>query len=200
MFGLGGPFSDAAMRNATTAGNTASGFGAQGSTISANLLPFLTRQLNNPTGFTQAQRGNMLTAAEAGTGGSTAGLQTEANLMTARNRNPAGMAGALAEAARQKDKANASTAEGIEANNANVQQQQQQSAEQGLSNLYGQDTSAQLKAMGLQNDDLKTAADTYGKGSWMNDLSTIASGVGKIGSSFFPGGMAGKVFGGLAKV
>jgi len=200
MFGLGGPFSNAAMRNSTTAGNVGAGYGSTASTVNANLLPFLTRNLNSPTGFTQAQRGNMLTAAEAGTGGSTAGITTEANLMAARNRNPAALSGALAEAARQKDKANAGVAEGIEAKNADVQMQQQQNAEEGLQKLGATDTDAQLKAMGLQNDDLKTAADTYGKGSWLSDLSSIVGTAGKIGSSFFPGGMAGKVFGGLAKV
>jgi len=44
--------------------------------------------------------------------------------------------------------------------------------------MYGQDTSAQLKAMGLQNDDLKTAADTYGTGNWANDLNGLSNGIG----------------------
>ena len=73
--------------------------GSQASTISSTLLPFLTRQLTNPQGYTQQQTGAMLDAAEAGTGGATAGLTTEANLAAARNRN-SGFSGALDQAAR----------------------------------------------------------------------------------------------------
>jgi hypothetical protein len=200
MFGLQGGISSAAQRNATTAGDIGAGYGADAGVVNANLLPFLTRQLNNPTGYTQAQRGNMLTAAEAGSGGSNAGLNTEAALATARSRNPGSISGGLAEAARQKDKANASTAEGIEANNANVQQQQQQSAAEGLGRMYGQDTDAQLKAMGLQNEDLNTAASTYGTGSWLQGLNQIAGTglkLGAMGAGFGIPGMQG--FSGLLK-
>lgn len=200
MFGMQGGISSSAQRNANTAGNVASGYGANGSTVNAQLLPFLTRELNNPTGFTQAQRGDMLTSAMSGAGGTTAGLQTQAGLEAARSRNPAAMSGALEEVARERDKANAGAAEGIEAKNADVQQAQQQNAAQGLGNLYGQDTNAQLKAMGLQNEDLNTAASTYGTGSWASDLGNLVGTVGKVGSAFFPTGQAGKVFSGLAKV
>jgi hypothetical protein len=200
MFGLGGPGYQAGLNAANTASTTGAGYGANASNINSQLLPFLTRQLNSPQGFTQQQQGAMLGQAEAGAGGSTAGLATEANLAAARNRNSGGFSGALDEAARQKDKALAGTSEGIATQNANLQQEQQQAAAQGLSKLSGQDTDAQLKAMGLIPSDINASTSAYGKGDWLGDLTRTIGGVGSIGASFFPGGQAGQIFSGLAKV
>jgi hypothetical protein len=180
MFGMQGSISSDAQNNSRTAGNVASGYGSNASTINSQLLPFLTRELNSPQGYTQQQTGAQLNAAEAGEGGATAGLTTEANLASARNRNSGGFSGALDEAARTQAKNLSNTSSNIAAKSADLAQQNQQSAASGLSNMYGTDTSAQLKAMGLQNDDLKTAASTYGTGNWMNDLSGLASGIGSV--------------------
>ena len=166
MFGLQGGISQQAQQNAANAGNTASGYGANASTVNSQLLPFLTRELNNPQGYSQQQQGAMLNQAEAGAGGATAGLNTEANLASARNRNSGGFSGALDEAARDKGKTLSGISSGIASQNANLQQQNQQAAASGLSNMYGQDTGAQLKAMGLQNDDLNTANTAYNTGNW----------------------------------
>ena len=104
MFGMQGPISQQAQGAATTAGNVGAGYGANASTVNSQLLPFLTRELNAPQGYTQQQTGSMLNQAEAGAGGATAGLNTEANLASARNRNSGGFSGALDEAARDKGK------------------------------------------------------------------------------------------------
>lgn len=178
MFGMQGSISSSAQRNAGTAGDVGAGYGSDASNINAQLMPFLTRELNAPQGYTQQQTGSMLNQAEAGAGGATAGLTTEANLASARNRNSGGFSGALDEAARTQAKNLSSTSSGIASKNAELEQQKQQQAASGLSNMYGQDTSAQLKAMGLQNDDLKTAADTYGTGNWANDLDGLSKGIG----------------------
>lgn len=197
MFGMQGAISSAAQRNAGVAGDTAAGFGSTAAGINANLLPFLTRELNNPTGYTQQQTGAQLNAAEAGAGGSTAGLTTEANLAAARNRNSGGFSGALDEAAREKAKALSGISSGIAAKSADLAQQKQQQAANGLSNMYGTDTNAQLKAMGLQNEDLKTAASTYGTGSWMSDLTNLTKGIGSIAGTAAGFGIPG--MGGFAK-
>ena len=192
MFGMQGSISSSAQRNAGTAGDVGAGYGSGASNINAQLMPFLTRELNNPQGYTQQQTGSMLNAAEAGAGGATAGLNTEANLASARNRNSGGFSGALDEAAREKMKTLSNTSSGIAAQDANLQQQHQQSAATGLSNMYGQDTSAQLKAMGLQNEDLKTAADTYNTGNWVQGLQGISQG---IGAGVKIAGQVGQLFG-----
>lgn len=180
MFGLGGPGYKAGLGAANTAGAVGAGYGSQSAGINANLLPFLTRELQNPEGYSQQQMGSMLGAAEGGAGGATAGINTEANLESARNRNSGGFSGALDEAARQKDKALAGTSEGIAANNANLQEQQKQSAASGLQSLEGLDTGAQLKAMGLVPEDIDAASNAYGKGDWMSGLNSITSGIGGI--------------------
>lgn len=159
MFGFGSGLGAIGKNAANTATNTGAGYGADASNVNAQLLPFLTRELNNPMGYSQQQRGAMLGAAEGGAGGATAGLTTEANLASARNRNSGGFSGALDDAARQKDKALAGTGEGIEAQNANLQQEQQQNAATGLSKIQGMDTQAQLQAMGLVPKDIQASVE-----------------------------------------
>lgn len=177
MFGLGSP--QTAATAATTAGNVGAGYGAGAAGVNSQLLPFLTRELNNPQGYTQQQQGAMLGAAEGGAGGSTAGLTTEANLASARNRNSGGFSGALDDAARQKDKALAGSSEGIAANDANLEQSQQQSAASGLSNMENMDTNAQLKAMGLIPEDVNAQANmNKNPDNWSTQLQSLNKGVG----------------------
>lgn len=178
MFGT----SNAGYDAAKTAGNVGAGYGANAATASSALMPFLTRELSNPQGFTQQQMGAQLGAAEAGAGGSTAGLTTEANLASARNRNSGGFSGALDQAAREKDKALAGTSEGIAANNADLQQKQQQAAASGLANEQGMDQNAQLKAMGLVPEDLKAQSDLNQTSGWANQLGGLLKDAGGIAS------------------
>lgn len=180
MFGLGGPGYKAGLDAAKTAGNVGAGYGGDASTINSQLLPFLTRELNSPQGYSQQQKGSMLAAQEAGAGGATSGLTTEANLAAARNRNSGSLSGAIADASRQKDKALASGAEGIEANNAQLQEQQKQSAASGLANMQGMDVNAQLKAMGLIPEDLNASTNAYGKGDWLSSLNGITGAIGGV--------------------
>lgn len=178
MFGLGGPGYQQALNAGNTATSVGAGYGAGAAGVNSNLFPFLTRELNSPQGFTQQQQGSMLDAAEGGAGGSTAGLTTEANLASARNRNGGGFSGALDEAARDKDKALAGSSEGIAAKSANLQQDQQQSAASGLANMQGMDQNAQLKAMGLVPEDVDASTKAYGTGDWASNLQQLSKGVG----------------------
>lgn len=157
MFGFGSGLGTIGKNAANTAADTGAQYGSDAAVVNAQLMPFLTRELNNPEGFTQQQTGAMLNQAEAGAGGSTAGLTTEANLASARNRNSGGFSGALDQAARERDKAVSGVSSGIASKNAMLQQEQKQNAAQGLGSLYGMDTSAQLKAMGLVPEDIKAA-------------------------------------------
>jgi hypothetical protein len=182
MFGT----SSAGYNAATTAGNVGAGYGAGAAGVNSQLLPFLTRELNNPQGYTQQQQGAMLDAAEGGAGGSTAGLTTEANLASARDRNSGGFSGALDDAARQKDKALAGASEGIAAKSAGLQNEQQQAAAGGLAGMQSLDTNAQLKSMGLVPEDLNAQAN-LNKTNWASDLGELvgdASGIAKLGAGF----------------
>ena len=180
MFGLGGPGYQQGLDAAKTATNVGAGYGTNAATVNSTLLPFLTRELNNPQGFTQQQTGAMLGAAEGGAGGSTAGLTTEANLASARARNSGGFSGALDQAARERDKTLAGTSEGIAANDAELQQKQQQAAASGLAQQQGMDQSAQLRAMGLVPQDIDASTKAYGTGDWASDLGRLTGTVGGI--------------------
>lgn len=153
-----------ALGAGTTATNTGANYGAQAAGINSTLTPFLTRQLNNPMGFTPQQQTSQLSSAMAGSGGTNAGIATEAGLNAARTRNSGGENAILDQASRNMGKQNASASEGIASNNANLQQRQQQQAAEGLSSIGQTDTSAQLKAMGLVPEDINaaTGADQTG--------------------------------------
>jgi hypothetical protein len=188
MFGLQGAISQQAQNAATTASNVGAEYGQDAANASSQLNPFLTRELNNPQGFTQQQTGAMEGAAEAGQGGATAGLNTEADLASARDRNSGGFSGALDAAQRQSGQQLAKTSEGIAANDANLQQTQQQEAAKGLAGEQGMDQSAQLQSMGLVPQDVNAATKAYGTGDWASDLKNLGGGVnaglGILGSVF----------------
>lgn len=194
MFGFGSGLGSVAKNAATTAGSTGAQYGSEANAINAQLMPFLTRELNNPEGYTQQQLGSQLNAAEAGAGGSTAGINTEANLAAGR-RNSGDTSGALDAAARERDKALSGVSSGIAANNAQLQQSQKQAAASGLQNMYGTDTNAQLKAMGLIAPDVEAGA-TANSAPWnalggfiknLGGLSGIGSFMGKMGIPGFGG-------------
>ena len=68
----------------------------------------------------------------------------------------------------------------IASKNAGLKNEQQQFAQKSLQGLYGTDTDAMLKAMGLVPQDIQAqaAADKTG---WVQDLSGIMSSLGQLG-------------------
>ena len=63
------------------------------------------------------------------------------------------------QAAREQGKTVSGISTGIASKSADLAQQHQQAAASVLGNMYGQDTSAQLKAMGLVPEDVKAGAE-----------------------------------------
>ena len=165
-----------ALQAGQTAGVQAGQYGANAAAVNANLAPYLTRQLNNPAGMSQRDIGAQLTNALAGAGGTTSALSGAATRMGGMTRNPVGFAGALDSAARSRDKAAASTAEGVEANNADVKLKQQSQAAQGLGSLYGMDTHAQMGESEQQAGDINSAVGAD-KTGWFQRMQAILSDV-----------------------
>lgn len=162
-----------AANAAQTAGNVGAGYGADASSVGAQLFPYLTRQLNNPSGYSQQDIGAQLTNALAGAGGATSGLTGAASKNAATTRNPVGFSAALDAMARSRDKAAAGVSSGIAAKNADVKLKQQEEAAQGLSGLYGMDTRAQLESMGQIAPDVNAQVNA-GKSGWLqNSLDII---------------------------
>lgn len=153
---------------ATTAADTGANEGAAANGISANLTPFLTQELTHPQGYSQQDLTQQLNAGEAGAGGTTSGITGQAALQGARNRNPAGFTGALDSAARDRTKAAAATSEDIAAKDADVKQQQQQAGAKGLAGMYGEDTDAMLKSMGMVAPDVNSEVNAS-KTGWLQD-------------------------------
>ena len=162
---------------ANTAGTTAGQYGATASGIAANLVPALTRQMNNPQGFSQRDTTAQLAAAQAGTGGATAGLTGAADKNGAVTRNPMGFSAALDAAARQRDKGNAMAGEKVAANNANVKIGQQQDAQKGLEGLYGTAGKLQTESASNQTADILAQLKAKQQG-WIQNWDEINKDIG----------------------
>lgn len=171
----------AANTAAGTAGNTAAGLNASAGAIGGTLNPFLTNETLHPQGYSQQDLTSQLAASEAGAGGAAGGLTGEAQLQAARTRNSSGFTGALDEASRQREKAAASTSEGIAANDADVKLKQQQEGAQGLQGLYGTDQDAALKSMGIQTGDINAGVEA-GKSGWLQNATGVISALNGAGT------------------
>ena len=177
-----------AQQAGTTAATTAGNYGAQAGGIGASLVPQLTRQMDNPQGYSQRDVGAQLTAGLAGAGGATAGLTGAAQKMGADTRNPMGFSSALDAAAMQRDKAAAGVGERVASNNADVKLKQQQEAEQGLSGLYGMDTRAQTENAGQVAPDINAQVNA-GKSGWLQNGEGMLDTAGGIFKDLYPKGM-----------
>lgn len=176
-----------ATQGAAQAGTTASGYGSTASGIGSTVIPTLTRDVNNPTGFTPTEKNNMLTAVQQGAGGATAGVTGEAGLAANRTRNSSALSSVLDQAARTKQQALSSGNLSVENADAKLAQQKRAAALGGLQGLYGTDVGAQLKSMGIQDQDLNTAISA-GNSGWLQNTMGVVGGLSKA---------AGDVAGGL---
>lgn len=150
------------------ASNTSSRLGAEASGIGANVTPYLTQQMLHPQGYSQQDTSSMLAAGMGAAGGANSSLVGQANQQAAVSRNSGGFQSALDDAARQRSKAEASTAEGIASNNANLKQTQQQEAAKGLEGMYNTDTSGMLEASGQEANDVN-AETNASKTGWLQN-------------------------------
>lgn len=167
---------------ADTSGSTAAGYGSGAADISSVLTPFLTRELNNPGGFSQQDQTQMLSAAEGGAGGLAGGLATKANERAAATGNASGAGASLDDIAREREKAAAGASEGIATKNAETKIGQQEQAASGLKGLYGTDVSAQLGAMGVQNSNIGQEVNA-GSHGWFQNMTNLIAAINKGGRS-----------------
>jgi hypothetical protein len=165
----------AAGNAATTAQQTAAGYGATNATVGSSLIPFESRQLTNPSGMSQQDIGAQLAAGLGASGGATAALAGAASKDAATARNPMGFSAALDAASRNREKANAGTAEGIYANNANVKLQQQNQAANTLSGLYGMSANAQNNASRQIAPDVGAQVNASNSGWLQNAMGVLGT-------------------------
>lgn len=177
------------VNQATAAGNnaasTAAGLGATAASEGATLNPFLNQEMRATHGFTPGQSNELLTAAEAGSGGSSSALTGQAGLEATRTRNASGFTKSLDEASRNSAKTAAGASEGIAAQDVMGAKQLNQEGAQGMQGLYGTNVSGQLGAMGQQAQDINAATSANQTGWLQNTLAaanTAASLCPAIGS------------------
>jgi hypothetical protein len=180
----------AAKKAASTSADTATGYGSTAAQIGSSLIPGLEQQAQHPTGYDPTQKNNMLVASQEAVGGSGSGITGQANLEAARTRNAGGFARALDEAQRKRGRQLSSNALGIENEDARIGLQRQNEAQRMLAGLYGTDTSNQLKAMGLENEDLNTALEA-GKSGWQQNAMNWINTITGAAKAFKPGGGGG---------
>ena len=163
---------------AGTTGTLAAQDNSAAAGITSTLNPFLTSELTHPQGFTQGQTTSMLSAAEGGSGGATGSLMGQANLDAARTRNSGGFTSALDASARSRQQSLAGTSEGIAGQSANLEQQHQQAAAQGLQGLYGAQSHNALSALGEQNSAIGNETNAGAQG-WLQNATGLLQAVRK---------------------
>ena len=173
-------------------GNQMSGFyKGRANNVFHSLFPTLQGEMTNPQGFGK-DLGAINTANQQSIGGSVAGAVGQGNLQAARTGNAGGFAPALDESARAGARQMSQNAVGVQEANSYLKQQQRDAATRALSGLYGENTDATLKALGLaneglglSNDSLKTAlgADQLSQNAWLQPLVAGMQGASKVAAA-----------------
>jgi hypothetical protein len=171
-----------AKQQGATAGGVAGAAGSDASKIGSTITPILTQQAEHPTGYDPTTLNNMLVSQQEAVGGGNAAIGGEGRLSALRTRSAGGLAPVLAEAARSKGRTLASGAQAVQNESARLAQEKQQQALSRLQGLYGTDTSNQLRAMGLQAEDLQDQL-AAGKQGWLQNTEGILGTIGNLGSS-----------------
>lgn len=170
-----------AKQQGKVAGGVAGTAGSNASQIGSTITPVLEQQATHPTGFDPTTLNNMLVSQQEAVGGGNAAIGGEGKLSALRTRSAGGLAPVLAEAARSKGRTLASGALNVQNESARLAQEKQQNALRSLQGLYGTDTSNQLRAMGLQAEDLQNEL-AAGRQGWLQNTEGVLGTIGKLGS------------------
>lgn len=177
-----------AQSAANNASNTATSEGSQASEDSAALTPFYRQEMNAQHLFNPEQTNELLNYAEGPAAGSAATAAGKAGSEAARTRNTSGFSSALDEAARNRNQTVGTASEGIGAEDVMGAKELNQEGAKGISGMYGVDTDAMLKAMGIQTGDINSEVTAGNSGWYQNMNATIAALRGAGGSSNGSGG------------
>lgn len=186
-FGLssltGGP-NVATAKNLLNASQAASAnYGSQAGQESAQLNPFFSQEMRATHSLSPDQANEMLTSAEAGSGGAFGGAEGQINRDAARSGNATSVTKSLDEMARDRAKVAAGSSEGIAAQDVAGAKQLNQEGASGMQGLYGTNVGAQLGAMKQSSQDLSGLAAAQAQApSWLQGLKNVQSGTSAIGN------------------
>ena len=158
-----------AGKAAGTAGNLATEEGANANAERAQLLPFYRQEMNASHLFNPEQLNEMLNYAGAAEGGTGATAMGEAASQAARTRNTSGFSSALDQNARDRMRAMSTANLGVGNEDIMGAKKLNQEGAAGMEGLFGTDIGAQLKAMGIQNEDINSEIQA-GRQGWFQNL------------------------------
>lgn len=165
------------------AGSVAGQAGVTANQIGSTLIPGLEAEATHPTGLTAEEKANALTKSQEALGGEGASITGAAKLQAMRTRNAGGFAPALDEAARIRGRQAATNAQNISLEDARVAREKQMAAQQMLQGLYGTTSGNQLRAMGLQSQDLQNQL-AAGRQGWLQNLEGGLETVADVAKAF----------------
>jgi hypothetical protein len=174
----GGQYNAQARGNEAAASGLAGSLGSTAATEGATLNPFFAQEMRAKHSMDPTQSNELLTAAEAGSGGTFGGVEGQMKANAARTGNATTLNKDLAQLARDKGKADASASEGIAAQDVAGAKALNQQGAAGMQGLYGTNISGQLGAMKQANEDVSTEQATQGA-DWLSQLTRL----GNFGSS-----------------
>ena len=180
--GLGGGQYNAQARQNEAQDQSAIGqFGSNASNESAQLNPFFAQEMRARHSLDPTQSNELLTAAEAGSGGTFGGAEGMVKANAARTGNATSLNKDLEQMARDKAKVNAGASEGIAAQDVMGAKQLNQQGAAGMQGLYGTNVSGQLGAMKQADEGVKTEQATQGQ-NWLQQLDQLAKFGGTVES------------------
>lgn len=159
-----------AYGNAASAeGNFANNAGEEG----AQLNPFFSQEMKATHSLTPEQQDELLTHAEAGSGGAFGGAEGQINRNAARTGNDTTVTKSLDEMARERAKVAAGASEGIASQDVMGAKELNKEGASGMQGLYGTNVQGQLNAMGQTQNAIKGEEDATGP-NWLSQLDQIA--------------------------
>lgn len=173
-----------AKNAANTAGSTSGSLMGEGQAIQSNLTPMLTGELTAEHSLDPTQLNEMMTYADAGTGGATSAFTGQAELEAARTGQGGPSSSLLDSLARGKQQAAAKTSEGVAAQDVEGALKNRQIAAQQLGQMGEADTSDALKAMGLQAQDIGEEVQA-GNSGWFQNMTGLMKSLSGAGTSKF---------------
>lgn len=190
-------FDRGAASSAKKAGQAAEGVastaGSEAAKAGSVIEPILTQQAQHPEGYDPTTLNRMLVSQQEAVGGGNAAVSGEGKLNALRTKTAGGLAPVLAEAQRAKGRTLASGAQAVQNESARLAQEKQARALQQLQGLYGTDTSNQLKAMGLQSEDLQNEL-AAGRQGWLQNTEGVLGTISGMGRA--AAGAYGDIYGG----
>ena len=175
------------MTNATTTANNANTLFGESQSMQDQILPYLSAEMLNPTGFGAPALGEMKTQAGQTASGAAGAAGQQMRLNAARTGNTASLPAGIAAVNRTAEQNESNADLGIDLANQQLKQQQQQAGEEGISGLGSEDLNASLNSIGLSNQSLSDWADINKSAGnlWSNVFEPLVGGAESGAATYF---------------